>query len=177
MERSATAGRASGAGPASAPDRPFRAVGFLLSQLGFQTSKRFAERLAPLDLNPRTFALLRHIEAAEGQSQHALAEALRLPPSRMVALLDELEERNLVERRPHPTDRRVRALHLAPAGKRLLGKAKKVAAEHEAEVCADLTAEEREQLLDLLGRIAAGQDLKAGVHPALGLKFSGPPGD
>ena len=155
-------------------DRPFQAVGFLLSQLGFQTSKRFAERLAPLELNPRTFALLRHVESAEGQSQHALAEALRVPPSRMVALIDELEERGLVERRPLPSDRRVRALHLTADGRRLLERARKVAAEHESEICADLDADEREQLLELLGRIAASQGLPAGVHPAIGLK-GGPP--
>jgi len=158
-------------------DRPFEAVGFLVSQIGFQSSRRFADRLQPLDLNPRTFALLRHIEAAEGESQHALAEALRVPPSRMVALLDELEERSLVERRPHPTDRRARSLYLTRAGRRLLERAKKLAAEHEAELCADLSAAERKQLLALLGRLAAGQGLAAGVHPAIGLKVTGPPDD
>jgi DNA-binding MarR family transcriptional regulator len=158
-------------------ERPFEAVGFLISQLGFQSSRRFAERLEPLDLNPRTFALLRHIEAAEGEPQHALAEALRVPPSRMVALLDELEERGLVERRPHPTDRRARSLYLTGAGRRLLERAKKIAAEHEAELCADLSATERKQLLALLGRLAAGQGLLAGVHPAMGLRVAGPPDD
>lgn len=158
-------------------DRPFEAVGFLVSQIGFQSSRRFADRLQPLDLNPRTFALLRHIEAAEGEPQHALAEALRVPPSRMVALLDELEERGLVERRAHPTDRRARSLYLTRAGWRLLEKAKKIAAEHEAELCADLSATERKQLLALLGRLAAGQGLAAGVHPAIGLKVTGPPED
>jgi DNA-binding MarR family transcriptional regulator len=163
------------ASPGSGAGRPIRTVGFLLSQLGFQTSKRFAERLAPLELNPRTFALLGRVDAAEGESQHALAAALRLPPSRMVSLLDELEKRGLVERRPDPADRRVRALHLTAAGRRLLEKAKKVAAEHEAEICADLDADQRRQLLELLGRVAASQDLAAGVHPAIGLKGSGPP--
>jgi DNA-binding MarR family transcriptional regulator len=165
--------RASGAGR----DRPFEAVGFLISQLGFQSSRRFAERLEPLELNPRTFALLRHIEAAEGEPQHALAEALHVPPSRMVALLDELEERGLVERRPHPTDRRARSLYLTRSGRRLLERAKKVAAEHEAELCADLTAAERKKLMELLGRVAASQGLIHGVHPAIDLKVSGPPAD
>jgi DNA-binding MarR family transcriptional regulator len=158
-------------------ERPFEAVGFLLSQIGFQSSRRFADRLEPLDLNPRTFALLRHIEAAEGEPQHALAEALRVPPSRMVALLDELEQRGLVERRPHPSDRRARALYLAGPGRRLLEKAKKVAGEHEAELCADLSAAERKQLLALLARLAAAQGLAAGVHPAIGFKVTGPPDD
>jgi DNA-binding MarR family transcriptional regulator len=163
--------------PRASGDSPFEAVGFLLSQIGFQSSRRFAEQLGPLDLNPRTFALLRHIEAVEGEPQRVLAEALRVPPSRMVALLDDLEERGLVERRPHPSDRRARSLYLTRAGRRLLDRAKKVAAEYEAELCADLSAAERKQLLTLLGRIAAGQGLTAGVHPAIGLKVTGPPDD
>jgi DNA-binding MarR family transcriptional regulator len=148
-------------------ERPFETVGFLLSQLGFAGSRRFAERLEPLELNPRTFALLRHIDAAEGQSQHELAEALRVPPSRMVALIDELEGRGLVERRPHPSDRRARSLYLTAAGRRLFKRAAKVATEHEAELCAELTAAERKQLLALLGRIAEGQGLTPGVHPGM----------
>jgi DNA-binding MarR family transcriptional regulator len=148
-------------------DRPFERVGFLLSQLGFQGSRRFAERLERLDLNPRSYALLRHIDSSEGRSQHALADALHVPPSRMVALLDELEGRGLVERRPHPSDRRARSLYLTAKGRRLLAKAGKVADEHEAELCADLNAGERKQLLELLGRIAASQGLTAGVHPGL----------
>src|SRR2546421_4140906 len=171
MERSTTAGgrrRSSG---------PPQTLGFLLSQLGFQASKRFAERLAPLELNPRSFALLNHVRSAEGQSQRALAELLRVPPSRMVALLDELEERGLVERRPHQADRRVRALYATSAGERLLEKARKVVADSEAELSSDLDAAERRQLIDLLGRVAVSQDLAAGVHPAMGMKGTGPPKD
>jgi DNA-binding MarR family transcriptional regulator len=158
-------------------ERPAQTLGLLLSQLGFQTSKRFAERLAPLELNPRTFALLNHVQAAEGQPQNALAGLLRVPPSRMVSLLDELEEGGLVERRPHPTDRRARAVYVTSAGKRLLDRAKKAVAENEAELSADLSAAERRQLIDLLARVAASQDLVAGVHPAMGLKGTGPPKD
>jgi DNA-binding MarR family transcriptional regulator len=151
----------------SSEERPFETVGFLLSQLGFQGSRRFAERLEPLGLNPRTFALLRHLDEDEGRSQHALADALHVPPSRMVALLDELEDRGLAERRSHPTDRRARALYLTSEGRRLFRKAGKVAAAHEAELCADLSKAERVQLLGLLRRIAASQGLTAGVHPGL----------
>ena len=43
-----------------------------------------------------------------------------MPPSRMVALVDELEQRGLVERRPHPSDRRVRALYLTAEGREML---------------------------------------------------------
>src|SRR5215212_9898790 len=86
-------------------------LGFLLSQVGTHASRRFAQRIAALDLQPPLFRVLNVVDAVEGRSQHAIGEAIQAPPSRMVAIVDELERRGLVERRPDPADRRVRALY------------------------------------------------------------------
>src|SRR5262245_18056926 len=101
---------------------PFRSVGFLLSALGYRVSRRFHAALAPLELDPREFAVLRGVGFADGQSQQAVAAQLQIPPSRMVAIVDELEARGLLERQPRPGDRRVRTLHLTAAGRELLGR-------------------------------------------------------
>ena len=87
------------------PD-PCDGLAFLLSQVGAHASARFAERLEPLGLKPPHAGILRVIEQADGLSQQALGEKLGMFPSRLVAVLDELEERGLVERRDSPTDRR-----------------------------------------------------------------------
>src|SRR5215469_11002922 len=97
-----------------------RSVGFTLSQLGFATSRRFGQIVATLGLEPRHFALLRAVHGADGQSQQALAERLRIPASTMVSLIDYLENEGLLERRPHPTDRRTRLLHLTGQGAKVL---------------------------------------------------------
>lgn len=123
--------------------------------------------MARLDLDPREVVLLRHVAAAEGQSQQALAEALQIPASRMVALVDTLEQRGLLERQPIPADRRVRALHLSRDGRRALRKVMHASAEHEAQLCAPLDAREREQLIALLSRLAAEHGLATGVHPGV----------
>src|SRR5919109_4561697 len=102
---------------APAPDTPPRSVGFLISQLGFFSSKRFMEALEPLGIGPREFLLMRFVAASEGQSQQTLAERLAIPTTRMVALVDHLEEAGLVERRPDPEDRRVRGVHLTRKGR------------------------------------------------------------
>src|ERR1700745_1907190 len=99
--------------PAAAP---FKSVGFTLSTLGFAVAAGFREQLAPLDLEPRDFALLRAVGAAEGLSQQAIGAPLPIPASRMVAFIDSLQERGLLERRAHPTDRRARALYLTDDG-------------------------------------------------------------
>jgi DNA-binding MarR family transcriptional regulator len=138
---------------------------FLISQLGYHSSRLWQDRLAPLGLDPRHAMLLRHVADGEGRSQQALGEALRIPPSRMVALVDGLEQRGLLERRPNPSDRRVRTLHLTRDGRRLLGKLMEVSLEHERQLCAGLQPAEREQLITLLDRLVAEQGLAEGVHP------------
>jgi DNA-binding MarR family transcriptional regulator len=143
---------------------PFRSVGFNLSSLGYAVSRRFRETLAPLRLEPREFALLRAVAAAEGQSQQAIGERLQIPASRMVAFVDALQHRDLLERRPNPQDRRAHALHLTDQGREMLGRAMTAAAAFENELCADLQASEREQLLDLLWRVAPQLGLRPGTH-------------
>jgi len=148
----------------SAASPPFRAVGFTVSSVGYAVARRFRETLAPLRLEPREFALLRAVGAAEGQSQQAIGERLSIPPSRMVAFVDALEERSLLERRHNPHDRRARELHLTSAGQELLERAFKLAVEFELQLCAELNGEEREQLLDLLQRVGG----QLGLAPAAG---------
>jgi DNA-binding MarR family transcriptional regulator len=145
---------------------PFRTVGFRLSSYGYAISRRFRETLAPLDLEPREFALLRAVAAQEGQSQQAIGETLQIPASRMVALVDALEGRRLLQRRTNPQDRRARALHLTDEGRALLEQAIGAAIGLEREICADLSESQREQLLDLLQLVGDRLGLRRGGHGA-----------
>jgi DNA-binding MarR family transcriptional regulator len=146
---------------------PFRSVGFMLSTLGYAVSRRFHRVLAPLELEPSEFAVLRAVGFSEGQSQHALADWLHISPSRMVAIVDQLEARTLLERRPQPGDRRVRTLHLTPEGRKLLAQAFRLAKQLEQRISEPLSDKERAQLLDLLERVAEGLELQPGAHAAL----------
>ena len=157
------------------PDQPPRSVGFLISQLGFFSSKRFAEALEPVGIGPREFLLLRFVAASGGQAQQALAQRLGVPPSRMVALIDDLEGRGLVERRPDPDDRRVRAVHMTRKGHQTLERAAQVAVEYEQKLCSTLEQGERDKLIDLLQKIQEGQTELRGVHPGLSSEHPGPP--
>jgi DNA-binding MarR family transcriptional regulator len=144
-----------------------RRVGFLLAQLGTHAHRQFAERLARLGLHPRHFGMLSHLAASEGQSQQALSIALGIHRSAVVALVDDLEQRGLAERRRDPFDRRAYTLYLTPAGHDLLADLERVAEEHEAELLTALDAAERSQLISLLQQVAGSQGLAAGVHPNL----------
>jgi DNA-binding MarR family transcriptional regulator len=147
-------------------------LAFLLSQVGIHAARQFSERIAEVDLQPPLFRVLNLVDAAEGQSQQAIGEAIEVPPSRMVALVDELEQRGLVERRPKPEDRRVRALHLTPKGRKALARGREIAAEHERELTRGMAAADRKRLTRLLQKIVDAQTIGKGVHPGL----SGKPG-
>jgi DNA-binding MarR family transcriptional regulator len=145
---------------------PFNSVGFTISSTGHAVSRRFKETLAPLELEPREFALLRAVGADEGASQQAIGERQQIPPSRMVALVDALEERGLVERRQNPRDRRTRALYATKSGRKLLLRAFTLATALERDLCADLSAAERQQLIELLQRVGWRLGVAPGTHSA-----------
>jgi len=144
-----------------------RRAGFLLAQLGTHAHRQLAERLALLDLHPRHFGMLSHLAASEGQSQQALSNALGIHRSAVVAIVDDLEQRGLAERRRDPVDRRAYTLYLTPAGRDLLADLERTANEHDVELLSALNASERSQLISLLQRVAESQGLTAGVHPNL----------
>ncbi len=138
---------------------------FLLAQLGAHAASHFAERLGVLELTPPDAGILRLLRTAAGLSQQELAAKLQIHPSRLVAILDNLEKRRLVERRANPDDRRLYSLHLTKDGGELLERIGRVAREHQDALLTALTKEERNELTSLLLRIADQQGLVRGVHP------------
>jgi DNA-binding MarR family transcriptional regulator len=144
---------------------PGPGAAFLLTQLGTHAAQLFAERVQAVDLTPAQVGLLRAVAARPGQSQRELADLLGALPSRLVALVDELESRGLVERRTSVQDRRHHALHLTPAGGDLMRRVGELARAHDDAICAGLSRADRETLRGLLQRLADAHGLTPGVHP------------
>lgn len=140
-------------------------VAFLLSQLGAHASQQFARRIGEIGLTPQQAGLLRAIAAAPGRSQQAIAAELGTPATRLVAMIDDLEKRGVLERRRNPDDRRLHAIHLTPDGAKLLDRLRRTARAHSADLTESLDETETQQLQALLLRIADQQGLTPGVHP------------
>src|SRR5215813_7532581 len=138
---------------------------FLLAQIGAHAAGQFGERLKSLRLLRPHAGILRLIAASPGLSQQELGRRLAILPSQLVALLDELQERGLIERRQDPTDRRTYALHLTASGRNTTEEIGRIAREHDDAICSGLDSDERQQLHGLLSRIANQQGLNPGVHP------------
>jgi DNA-binding MarR family transcriptional regulator len=92
----------------------------LLLQVSFDRAHRiFGATTAELELAPAQAVALQELEAERPISMRELAERLRCHPSNITGLVDRLEARGLVERRPDPRDRRVKGLALTPTGEQV----------------------------------------------------------
>lgn len=157
-----------GAAPAAESDvdqsdlRAF--LGYNIKRAYLSVRADFIASLAHLDLNPSQFSALNLVVANPGVSQSALARALSVERSGIVALINSLEERGLVTRDPVPGDRRSHALRATLAGRRHAARAGKALRRHEERVNSLFSPEERELLVELLNRVE--DQLPAIRHPS-----------
>ena len=147
---------------------------FLLAQVGAAAAQEFGKRLEPLGFSPPDAGILRLLSQFPGLSQQEVAGRLGMHASRLVAIIDAMEQRGLVERRQNPDDRRLYSLELTAAGREALAAIGSVARAHDDAICSPLTAEERTQLAAMLQKLAANLALAPGVHP--GFRRMGSPG-
>jgi len=139
---------------------------FLVSQVGAHAANGFARRLSRLRLKPHDAGILRMLGPNPGLTQQALSKILGVFPSQLVALIDGLEDRHLIERRSSPEDRRRYELHLTNAGRKTLSEIGKLTLQLEADLFAALSKRELDLLCQLLRRIVSQQQLTPAVHPA-----------
>jgi DNA-binding MarR family transcriptional regulator len=111
-------------------------------------------KLAPLNLRVRSYSVLALASVDLAPTQRELAEFLRLDPSQIVAIVDELETAGLVKREPDPTDRRSKTIVATQRGSEVYARAAAAARESEREALAALSDDETDQLRTLLRKVA-----------------------
>lgn len=129
-------------------------LSFLLARANALSIASANEALAGFGLKARQFAVLSVVADDARPSQKELAEILRLDPSQVVGLVDELEKRTLVRREPDPSDRRAKVIVITSDGIELFETARTAVFAAEQKLHAMLSPEERDQLADTLRRIA-----------------------
>src|SRR6266851_3349135 len=130
-------------------------IGSMLYDVARLMRRRFERRARQTGLpiaRQQARALL-HIARNEGLSQAAIATMLDIEPIALVRLLDRLHEEGLVERHPHPTDRRVRTLWLTPLAWTVVDRVLALNAEAREAACAGLGLAAREALMRTLGHM------------------------
>ncbi|HEY7990751.1 MAG TPA: MarR family transcriptional regulator [Stellaceae bacterium] len=145
--------------PAPEPERPIdlgvlpELIGYHLRKAQLAVFQDFARAVGAGELTPGQYGALVVIDRNPGLSQTQLGQTLGIDRSTLVAVIDRLEARGLVERANAPKDRRSYALHVSNAGKVLLGELTRRVRAHEDYIAGDLDAAEKAALISSLRRI------------------------
>jgi DNA-binding MarR family transcriptional regulator len=136
------------------PEELIASSSFLLKRLGFAVKERTMKAYEGTGLHPYHHAILLVLDEGSRETQGAIADTLGYDRGQLVGLLDELEERGLVERRRDPNDRRRHLVRLTGDGKRMLRRLRALAAQIEDDFLSPLSEKERVNLHALLLRLA-----------------------
>jgi DNA-binding MarR family transcriptional regulator len=126
----------------------------LVSRLARRLRDAEAPVLARAGLTMWEYVTLARLARAPAESQQALAATMGYDKTRLIALLDGLEQRELITRAPEPPDRRAHKVRLTAAGRRRFDAAQRGIRALEEELLSPLPAADRDTLRDALARLA-----------------------
>jgi MarR family transcriptional regulator for hemolysin len=128
--------------------------GFTLSRLGRLWRQQLDARLLARGVSYSRWVALAYLSrGGNGMNQKDLAAYMGIEAPTLVRLLDRLEIEGLVERRPHPVDRRAKAVHLTTAASPVLAQFDEVAAEVRSALLADIDETDLSTCLGVLEQI------------------------
>jgi DNA-binding MarR family transcriptional regulator len=132
-----------------------RALGFLLADVSRLMRRRFDARAREIGLTRAQWRVLTQLRRREGINQTALAEIMEIEPISLGRHIDRLVEKDFVERRADPRDRRAWRLYLRPEVQPVLDRLRAISNVNRREVLQGIPAEESEALIDTLLKIKA----------------------
>jgi DNA-binding MarR family transcriptional regulator len=129
----------------------------LLKRAQLELAELHEELLAPLGISDHELSVLQFLDTREPESQQQAAARLGVDRTTMVGLIDALEDKGLVARRPDPGDRRRNVIELTTAGRTTLRAATRASDQAERRLLGELDDDEAAQLRSLLRRIATSR--------------------
>lgn len=136
-------------------------LGYLLKHVQLRLAEQSARALAPFGIDGRELAVLVVLTAQNPLSQLEAAGRLGVDRTTMVALVDALERKGLVERRRSEQDRRKNTVQLTPAGQDCLRGAERAREEMERQFLAPLAARDADRLVLTLQTLLSAPDRPA----------------
>ncbi|MEU4228040.1 MarR family transcriptional regulator [Nonomuraea sp. NPDC026600] len=130
-----------------------RRLGYLLKHANLRLTQLTGPALEPYGIDGRELAVLHVLDEADPLSQQEAARRLRIDRTTMVALIDTLQGKKLVSRRPHPDDRRKNMVELTTRGRDTLREGGQAVEEAERAFLAKLPADDAARLRELLDRL------------------------
>jgi MarR family transcriptional regulator, lower aerobic nicotinate degradation pathway regulator len=132
--------------------------GFLLARMGIGFKMRAIALFEGEGFEHYDYSVLAILAEGTPETQATIAGALNVDPSRLVAVLDSLEERGLVVRQRDPQDRRRHVVNITADGKRDLARLREMTRKLENEYFGSLDSKDRETLRELLLKLACHND-------------------
>lgn len=132
-----------------------RNLGFLISDVHRLLTAAVDKEVGALGLTRSQLRVVLHLMRDDGLSQVALADDLQLGKVTVGGLLDRLQEKGLVERRPHPTDRRAKLVYLTLADQAIYDSIVAAGRTILEQVLAGISKAEEKTLIKLLLRVKA----------------------
>ena len=144
--------------PAHVAKELVKSSGFLLARLGLGFKSKVIAKLDEAGFETYDYGVLALLAEGARVTQANIADALALDPSRLVALLDSLEDRALITRQRDPQDRRRHVVTITAKGERELAQLREIVTGFEEEFLAPLDPESRKTLHELLQLLACAHD-------------------
>lgn len=128
-------------------------IGYNARRAALAVIGEFLEQMAVYDLKPVEFSVMSVVLHNPGVTSRQLCAALDILPPNLVGLIQLLETRGLIERKPHPYDGRAVGIHPTNEGEALMIKAEVTAKELEMNVGSKLTPNQVQTLVTLLQKV------------------------
>jgi DNA-binding MarR family transcriptional regulator len=148
------------------PRELLESTSFLLKRLGMLAKERSFQTYEDAGFTPYQHAALEVLDEGSRETQGEIADVLGYDKGQLVGILDELEDRGLIERKRDPSDRRRHIVSLTVAGRRALARLRALAQKNDDDYLAPLSEEERETLHALLLRLAEVHEPRCAPPPA-----------
>ncbi len=128
-------------------------IGYNARRAALAVIGKFLEQMEVYDLKPVEFSVMSVVLHNPGVTSRQLCAALDILPPNLVGLIQLLETRGLIDRKPHPYDGRAVGIHPTNEGEALMMKAEVTAKELEMNVGSKLTPNQVQTLVTLLQKI------------------------
>ncbi len=137
-----------------------RAPGHLIRRAHQLAVGIFMEEMHAFDVTPVQFAILNALIDDPGEDQVTLAGKVAFDAATFGSVVGRLEGKGWVRREPDDSDRRRKLLWITPAGEQAARRMKEAVRKAQGRILGPLQADERRRLIELLGKLVAGLEMR-----------------
>ena len=136
------------------PDFALQSPGFAFGLLGEINRRLYAKAIEPLGITDQQLFVLTALDNLGPQVQAHLSEPIKIDKATMVGLINGLESKGLVERRPHPSDKRAVLVHITDVGRETLRRGYEISNQFAQKFFKGVTPEAQELFRTVLRQLA-----------------------